>query len=86
MSGSSSQKKRKIQHICAQEIASAAKLCLEDACSLAQDDLIKATGNLLGYARISEDIRDRISDVVAGMLTRKEILAWEGMVYLADLQ
>jgi len=51
---------RHIEEVALEEIAEAARLCLEDAFSLTLDDLIIQTGRLLGYDRTGQKVRERI--------------------------
>jgi len=67
---------RAIEHICIEEIIQAAYLCVKDAFSLSEDDLITQTARLLGYGRTGQNVRTRIEEAVkegihAGILTVK---------------
>ena len=59
-------KVRSIEHIAPEEIAEAAFLCVQEARSLTEADLIRETAKLLGYARVTKKIDAAVTGAIDG--------------------
>ena len=55
---------RTIDHIAPEEIAEAAFLCVQEARSLTEADLIRETAKLLGYARVTKKIDAAMTNAI----------------------
>ena len=60
-------KVRSIDHIAPEEIAEAAFLCVQEARSLTEADLIREAAKLLGYARVTKKIDAAVTTAMDGL-------------------
>jgi hypothetical protein len=76
-------KARAIEHIAPEEIAEAAFLCVQEARSLSEADLIAQTAKLLGYARVTKKIDAAVTQAIDGLKVSGRIHEEEGLVRVA---
>jgi hypothetical protein len=76
-------KARSIEHIAPEEIAEAAFLCVQEARSLSEADLISQTAKLLGYARVTKKIDAAATQAIDALKASGRIQEEEGMVRVA---
>ncbi len=74
---------RSIDHIAPEEIAEAAFLCVQEARSLTEADLIRETAKLLGYARVTKKIDAAMTGAIDGLKASGRITETEGLVRVA---
>jgi very-short-patch-repair endonuclease len=73
-------KARSIEHIAPEEIAEAAFLCVQEARSLSEADLIAQTAKLLGYARVTKKIDAAVTQAIDGLKSGRRIQEEGGLV------
>lgn len=71
---------RSIDHIAPEEIAEAAFLCVQEARSLTEADLIRETAKLLGYARVTKKIDEAVTNAIGVLKTGGRISEEGGLV------
>jgi len=71
---------RTIEHIAPEEIAEAAFLCVQEARSLTEADLIREAAKLLGYARVTKKIDAAVTGAIDGLKAAKRLSEENGMV------
>jgi very-short-patch-repair endonuclease len=76
-------KARAIEQIAPEEIAEAAFLCVQEARSLSEADLISQTAKLLGYARVTKKIDAAVTAAIEMLKTSGRIKEEEGLVRVA---
>ncbi|MGD9807754.1 MAG: DUF3320 domain-containing protein [Deferribacterales bacterium] len=64
---------KKIEFICDEEIMEALKLIIQNAFSIPSEEAVLKTSNLLGFARTTENIADRIRDNINCLATSNQI-------------
>jgi hypothetical protein len=74
---------RSIDHIAPEEIAEAAFLCVQEARSLTEADLIRETAKLLGYARVTKKIDAAMTQAIDGLKAIGRITEEGGLVRVA---
>jgi very-short-patch-repair endonuclease len=74
---------RSIDHIAPEEIAEAAFLCVQEARSLSEADLISQTAKLLGYTRVTKKIDAAMTQAIDGLKTGKRVSEENGLVRVA---
>lgn len=70
---SDKESKRDIEHIHPKELKNAIKLVLQEQIAIPQDALVKEASKKLGYARISQSVNQRLSDIVKELIRNGEI-------------
>jgi hypothetical protein len=73
---------RTIDHIAPEEIAEAACLCVQEARSLTEVDLIREAAKLLGYARVTKKIDAALTGAIDGLKASQRIIEENGLVRL----
>jgi hypothetical protein len=76
-------KARAIEHIASEEIAEAAFLCVQEARSLSEADLISQTAKLLGYARVTKKIDAAVTGAIDALKAGGRVVEAEGLVRVA---
>jgi very-short-patch-repair endonuclease len=71
---------RTIEHIAPEEISEAAFLCVQEARSLTEADLIRETAKLLGYARVTKKIDAALTSALDGLKAGGRVKEEEGLV------
>ncbi len=71
---------RSIDHIAPEEIAAAAFLCVQEARSLTEADLIRETAKLLGYARVTKKIDEAVTGAIGALKASGRIGEEGGLV------
>jgi very-short-patch-repair endonuclease len=74
---------RTIDHIAPEEIAEAAFLCVQEARSLTEADLIRETAKLLGYGRVTKKLDAAMTQALETLKTGGRIHEEEGLVRVA---
>ena len=75
---------RTIEHIAPEEIAEAAFLCVQEARSLTEADLIREAAKLLGYARVTKKIDAAVTGAIDGLKAGGRISEENGMVRVGN--
>jgi hypothetical protein len=76
-------KTRSIEYIAPEEITEAAFLCVQEARSLSEADLIAQTAKLLGYARVTKKIDAAVTGAIDALKASGRITEAEGLVRVA---
>ena len=74
---------RKIELICDEEIAEAAKLVVQRGYGMRRDDVPAETARALGFGRLTRGVRARIAGVVGSLIERGDLAERDGEVAMA---
>ena len=69
---------KKIDFVSDSELGHAVELTVRDAFSITPDDCISASLSMIGFKRATGPVKARMDDVIAGMLTRDELILENG--------
>lgn len=74
---------RAVEHIDLEEIAAAARLCLQEAVGIREEELITETARLLGFQRVGIRVKVRVSKAIDRLCARNEAVKSGDMVRLS---